>query len=61
MSVGRDRSLFIEATLEEVKLDTESIAKNWIVIEVLRQISLEKTSKTDPDFSTTVKNAQEDI
>ena len=58
VSVGRTRSLFIEATLEEVKLDTESIAKNWIVIEVLRQISLEKTSKTDPDFSTTVKNAQ---
>ncbi len=58
VSIGRTRALFIDATLEEMKRDTESYAKNWIAIEVLRQISLEKVSKTDPNFSTTIKNAQ---
>jgi len=58
ISVGKTRALFIDERLEEMKLDTESIAKNWIVMEVLRQISIEKTSKTDPNFSTVVKNAQ---
>ncbi|MEK7297101.1 MAG: hypothetical protein AAB069_04290, partial [Planctomycetota bacterium] len=56
-SIGRTRALFIEEKLEEAKIDTETIAKNWIVIEVLRQISLEKTDKTDPNFSTLFKNA----
>ncbi|HJW85522.1 MAG TPA: hypothetical protein VJ440_02700, partial [Candidatus Brocadiaceae bacterium] len=57
-SIGRTRALFIEEKLEEAKIDTETIAKNWIVMEVLRQLSLEKTSKTDPNFSALFKNAQ---
>ena len=57
-SIGRTRALFIDEKLEEAKIDTETIAKNWIVMEVLRQISLEKTNKTDPNFSTLFKNAQ---
>ncbi len=57
-SIGRTRTLFIDEKLEETKTDTETIAKNWIVIEVLRQISLEKTNKTDPNFGTLFKNAK---
>ncbi len=58
VSVGRTRALFIEEKLEEAKVDTETIAKNWIVMEVLRQISIEKTNKADTNFNTLVKNAQ---
>ncbi len=55
-SIGRTRALFIDEKLEETKIDAETIAKNWIVIELLRKISLEKVDKTDPNFATLFQN-----
>src|SRR3990170_5034076 len=43
--------MFLNDKLEDVRLDAESIAKNWFVIEVLRQISIEKVNKFDPNFN----------
>ena len=57
-AVGKTRAIFINEKLEEVKLDAETIAKNWIVMEILRQISLEKVNKSDSNFNTLFKNAQ---
>ncbi|MBI2469926.1 MAG: methyl-accepting chemotaxis protein [Planctomycetes bacterium] len=56
MAVGKTRMIFVNDHLEEVKLDAETIAKNWIVMESLRQISIEKVSKIDPNFNTLYKN-----
>ncbi len=51
LSVGKTRAIFLSEKLEEIRLDVEIIAKNWFVIEVLRQISIEKVNKFDPDFN----------
>ncbi|MEK6635438.1 MAG: methyl-accepting chemotaxis protein [Planctomycetota bacterium] len=57
-SVGKTRAMFLNETLEQVKIDTEGIAKNWIVMEVLRQISIDKVSRSNPNFNTLLKNVQ---
>ena len=56
-AVGKTRAIFINEKLKEIKLDAESIAKNWIVMETLTQISLEKINKADSNFNTLFKNA----
>ena len=50
-SVGKTRAMFLNEKLEEFRLDAESIANNWFVVEVLRQISIEKVNKFDPNFN----------
>ena len=57
-AVGKTRTLFLNEKLEEVRIDAESIAKSWVVMDVLRQISIEKGSKTDPNFNTLFKNME---
>jgi methyl-accepting chemotaxis protein len=61
-SVGKTRAMFLNDKLEDVRLDAESIAKNWFVIEVLRQISIEKVNKFDPNFNNMLfKNTHETL
>ncbi|MBI5677911.1 MAG: HAMP domain-containing protein [Planctomycetes bacterium] len=57
-AVGKTRAIFINEKLEEIKLDAESIAKNWIIMEVLKQISIGKVNKSDPNFNTLFKNTE---
>jgi len=57
-AVGKTRAIFINEKLEEFKLDAESVAKNWIVMEVLKQISIGKVNKSDPNFNTLFKNTE---
>lgn len=57
-SVGKTRAIFINEKLEEVKQDAESIAKNWIVMEILKQISIGKVNKSDPNFNALFKNTE---
>ncbi len=57
-AIGRTRTMFLNEKLEEVKLDAETIAKNWIVIEILRKVSTEGTDKSSPDFKTIFTNTQ---
>ncbi|HEY4481877.1 MAG TPA: methyl-accepting chemotaxis protein, partial [Candidatus Brocadiaceae bacterium] len=57
-AVGKTRALFLNEKLENVKVDAETFATNWMAIEVLRRISVEKANASDPDFKTLLKNAQ---
>ncbi len=56
-SIGKTRALFVNERLEEAKNDAETIANHWIVQEVLRLISVEKTDRADTNFATIYKNA----
>lgn len=58
-SVGNTRAMFLNKQLEDAMADAESIAKNWIVCEVLRKVSIEKAAKSDPNFNTLFKNTRE--
>jgi methyl-accepting chemotaxis protein len=60
-SIGRTRTIFLNEKLEEVKLDAEMIAKNWIVIEILRKVSVEGTDRSSPDFKTISANTQKHL
>ncbi len=55
-SLGRTRALFLNERLEDVKIDAEAMAKHWIVMESLRQLSIEKTSPSDAGFQALYKN-----
>ena len=57
-AVGKTRAIFINEKLEEVKLDAETIAKHFIVMEFLRQGSTDKVNMTDPNFNTLLKNTE---
>ncbi len=57
-STGNTRAMFLNEVLEDVRIDAESIAQHWIVIEYLKQISVSKANISDPIFNTVHKNAE---
>lgn len=57
-SIGKTRTLFLNERLESVKVDAETLATNWMAIEVLRRISIEGAERSDPDFKRLLTNAQ---
>ncbi len=58
-AVGNTRAMFLSEQLEDAMADAESLAKNWIVREIMKKISFEKTAMSEPTFNTSLKNMRE--
>ncbi len=57
-SVGKTRAMFLNDRLEGVKYDVERVTQDYLVIKFLQQVSIEKKTRSDPNFNEMVKDVQ---